>query len=118
MCCLSAPSRNEASKKVAVAEILDIDFGKEAHDIRDNKNLRIVEFSAEAGQTYTFHKYFAVYTDNDRSTAADDAAISERQRSQGVGLRSYASRITTRAGPRNGRPAMSKSTATMSPSRP
>lgn len=56
---------NETSKKVAVAEIVDLNFGKETHEIKGNKNLRVIELVAEAGKTYTFYKYFAVYTDND-----------------------------------------------------
>jgi nigerose phosphorylase len=56
---------NETSKKVAVAEIVDLDFGKETHKAKDKKNLRVIDLTVEAGRTYTFYKYFAVYTDND-----------------------------------------------------
>ena len=56
---------NETSKKVAVAEIVDLDFGKETHKVADKKNLRVIDLTVEAGRTYTFYKYFAVYTDND-----------------------------------------------------
>ncbi len=56
---------NELNKKVAVAEAIDISFGKESHEIKNNRNLRIIELDVEAGKTYTFHKYFAVFTDND-----------------------------------------------------
>ena len=34
---------NETSKKVAVAEIVDLNFGKETHEIKDNKNLRVID---------------------------------------------------------------------------
>ena len=40
-------------------------FGKEAHKVHGKKNLRVLTLNAEAGKTYTFHKYFAVFTDND-----------------------------------------------------
>jgi nigerose phosphorylase len=56
---------NELSKPVAVAEIVDLDFGVETHELTGGKNLRVINLEAEAGKTYTFHKYFAVYTDND-----------------------------------------------------
>ena len=56
---------NELSKQVAVAEIVDRNFGKEAHEIMGDKNLRVIDLDAEAGKTYTFYKYFAVYTEND-----------------------------------------------------
>src|SRR5277367_5156487 len=38
---------NELSRKVAVAEIVDLTFGKETHRIKDNKNLRVVDLDAE-----------------------------------------------------------------------
>jgi nigerose phosphorylase len=56
---------NEASKRVVVAESDDIGFGEVAYESKGNRNLRVVKFRAEAGRTYVFHKYFAVYTDND-----------------------------------------------------
>ena len=56
---------NETSKKVAVAELVELNFGKESHEIKDNRNLRVIDLDAEAGKTYTFSKYFAVFTDND-----------------------------------------------------
>ena len=66
----------ETSKQVAVAEAVDLHFGKEAHEIKDNKNLRVIDLDAEPGQTYTFYKYFAVYTDNDPTkTSVNEAAI-------------------------------------------
>jgi len=65
---------NEASKRVAVAEAIDLDFGKEAHEANGRRNLRVIEFDAEPGRTYTFHKYFAVYTDNDPIKGSVNAA--------------------------------------------
>ncbi len=73
---LVSGTTSETGKKVAVAEVVDVDFGSETHKAKDNKNLRIIELSAEAGKTYTFYKYFAVYTDNDPlDTPIEDAAI-------------------------------------------
>jgi kojibiose phosphorylase len=77
---------NETSKKVAVAEIVDLNFGKETHEIKDNKNLRVIDLDAEAGKTYTFYKYFAVYTDNDPVTiSANEAAISTVKKAKDLG---------------------------------
>jgi len=77
---------NEASKKVAVAEIVDLDFGKEAHKVKDNKNLRVIDLDAEAEKKYTFHKYFAVYTDNDSiKTSVNEAAISTVKEAKTLG---------------------------------
>jgi nigerose phosphorylase len=56
---------NESSKRVAVAETSDIDFGEVSYESRGNRILRVVSLRAVAGRTYTFHKYFAVFTDND-----------------------------------------------------
>ena len=68
---------NETSKKVAVAEAVDLNFGKATFETKGNKNLRVIELDAEAGRTYTFHKYFAVFTDNDPvETSVNDAALS------------------------------------------
>ena len=67
---------NELSKKVAVAEAAEINFGKETHIIKDNRNLRVIDFDAEAGKIYTFYKYFTVFTDNDPiKVSVADAAI-------------------------------------------
>jgi kojibiose phosphorylase len=67
---------NEASKRVAVAEIVDLDFGKETHAAMDRKNLRVISLNVEPGKTYGFHKYFAVFTDNDRvNTSVNEAAM-------------------------------------------
>jgi nigerose phosphorylase len=56
---------NEAAKTVAVAEMVESGFGKEAHKVHGKKNLRVLTLNAEAGKTYTFYKYFAVFTEND-----------------------------------------------------
>jgi kojibiose phosphorylase len=56
---------NENSKRLAVAEEIDRESGEETHEFKDNRNLRVIRFRAEAGKTYAFHKYFAVVTDND-----------------------------------------------------
>ena len=67
---------NENAKKIAVAEIIDLSFGKETHEIKERKNLRVIELDAEPGKTYTFNKYFAVFTDNDPVTVSVmDSAI-------------------------------------------
>ena len=77
---------NETSKKVAVAEIVDLNFGKETHKIKDNKNLRVIDLDAEAGKTYTFYKYFAVYTDNDPvKTSVNEAAINSVKEAKALG---------------------------------
>ena len=70
-------STHETSKKVAVAETADVHFGNEAHEIKNKRNLRVIDLDAEAGKTYTFYKYFTVYTDNDPvQVSAIEAAIS------------------------------------------
>ena len=56
---------SELSKRVVVAEAADIDFGTVAYESKGSRNLRVVKFRAEAGKTYSFHKYFSVFTDND-----------------------------------------------------
>ncbi len=88
---LVSGSTSELGKKVAVAEIVDLDFGRDTHEVKDNKNLRIIELSAEAGKTYTFYKYFAVYTDNDPINAGstrrtvEDAAINAVAEAKALG---------------------------------
>jgi len=56
---------NENAKRVAVAEAIEPDFETEEHETTGNRNLRVIHLRAEAGRTYTIHKYFAVFTDND-----------------------------------------------------
>ncbi len=66
----------ENSKHVAVAEVIDLDFGKETHKVGGKKNLRVINLDVEAKKTYTFYKYFAVYTDNDPAKASvNEAAV-------------------------------------------
>jgi nigerose phosphorylase len=77
---------NELSKKVSVAEIVDLDFGREAHEIKDNQNLRVIDLDAEAGKKYTFYKYFAVYTDNDPvKTSVNEAAVNSVTEAKALG---------------------------------
>jgi len=66
---------NELGKKVAVAEIVDASFGKATHEVKDNRNLRVIEIDTEAGKTYTFYKYFAVFTENDHVASVNEAAV-------------------------------------------
>jgi nigerose phosphorylase len=56
---------SETKKRVVVAEATDLEFGEVTHEIEGNRNLRVVRLRTEAGKTYTFHKFFAVFTDND-----------------------------------------------------
>jgi len=69
---------HESGKQVVVAELSDAEWaGKSASKSTDNRNLRVLTVRAEAGQTYRFFKYFAVFTDNDRVDGAlGEAAIS------------------------------------------
>ena len=66
---------NECAKRVAVAEACEMDFGREAHADGGQKNLRAISVNLEAGKTYTFQKFFAVFTDNDRVKSPGDSAI-------------------------------------------
>jgi nigerose phosphorylase len=72
---------NETSKRVVVAEAVDLDFGAETHEARGNRNIRVIRLRAKAGKTYTFAKYFAVFTDNDPvdKPVAEAAAETVRQ---------------------------------------
>ncbi len=77
---------NELSKRVVVAETADIGFGDVAYESKGNRNLRVVRFRAEAGKTYTFHKYFAVFTDNDAVQGPTvEAAIEAVQLAKSLG---------------------------------
>jgi kojibiose phosphorylase len=77
---------NETSKEVAVAEIVDLAFGREAHEIKDNRNLRVIDLEAEAEKTYTFYKYFAVFTDNDPiKVSVNEAATSSVREAKKAG---------------------------------
>jgi nigerose phosphorylase len=71
---------HEQGQPVAVAEAIDCPFGDETHEIRDQRNLRTITFRAEAGRTYTFHKYFAVFTGHDHVAATPaEAAVAAVQ---------------------------------------
>ncbi|HXR49299.1 MAG TPA: glycosyl hydrolase family 65 protein [Candidatus Limnocylindrales bacterium] len=77
---------NETGKRVAVAEAVGLDFGKETHATNGKKNLRVITLNAEAGQTYTFCKYFAVFTENDPVTKpVSEAAISCVRQARALG---------------------------------
>jgi nigerose phosphorylase len=66
---------NELGKKVAAAETIDLSFGKETHSTAGNQNLHVIELDTEAGKTYTFYKYFAVFTENDHVASVMEAAV-------------------------------------------
>jgi nigerose phosphorylase len=77
---------NESSKEVVVAEATDVGFGELAYESKGNRNLRVIKLSAEAGKSYTFHKYFAVFTDNDAvRKPLVEAAIDSVQRAKLLG---------------------------------
>ncbi|HUO59936.1 MAG TPA: glycosyl hydrolase family 65 protein [Candidatus Acidoferrales bacterium] len=79
----------ELSKTVVVAELVELSFGRERHKSVDNKNLRVIELSAEAGKTYAFYKYFAIYTDNDQiATSPAEAAIKVVREAKAAGYES------------------------------
>jgi kojibiose phosphorylase len=76
---------SEAAKQVVVAEAVDLGFGGEARESKGNRNLRVITLAAEAGRTYTFVKYFAVFTDNDAvgkplASAAIETVLQARAR--------------------------------------
>ncbi|HEY1793186.1 MAG TPA: glycosyl hydrolase family 65 protein [Opitutaceae bacterium] len=85
----------EASKRVAVAEAIDLDFGESVVEAGGNRSLRVVDFRAEPGRAYTFRKYFAVFTDNDavRTTPAD-AAVDAVLRARADGYEACLARHT------------------------
>ncbi len=77
---------HESAKHVVVAEAVDAAFGTKAHEIADNRNLRVISLRAEAGKTYSFHKYFAVFTDHDPVDGPlAAAAIATVQRARALG---------------------------------
>jgi kojibiose phosphorylase len=65
---------NEAGKRVAVAEAVNC-AGRETRATGGRKNLHVIRLRLEAGQTHTFQKYFAVYTDHDRVKSPAAAAL-------------------------------------------
>ena len=77
---------SELAKRVVVAEAVDLDFGAETRENKDNRHLRVIRLRAAAGQIYTFTKYFAVFTDNDPTDQpVADAAIAAVQRARALG---------------------------------
>jgi len=77
---------NELSKKIAVSEAIEWNIGKETHQLIGKKSLRVIDFDALAGETYTFHKYFAVFTENDPlSVTVEKAAIDLVQEAKAKG---------------------------------
>jgi kojibiose phosphorylase len=77
---------SETSKQVAVAEVVELDFGKEAHEVKGRKNLRVISLNVEPGTTHTFVKYFAVFTDNDRvKEPVNEAAMSAVREARTLG---------------------------------
>jgi nigerose phosphorylase len=77
---------NESSKQVVVAEAVDVGFGEDTYESKGNWNLRSMKLRAEAGKTYTFHKYFAVFTDNDSVPASiAEAAVETVRAARAIG---------------------------------
>src|SRR5208283_1922747 len=104
---------NESSKRVVVAEAADIGFGEATYESKGGRNLRVVKLRAEAGKVYTFHKYFAVFTDNDAvKRPIVEAAIEAAQRARSLGYDGCLA-VTMPGGEKNGTGVMSRSRATM-----
>jgi kojibiose phosphorylase len=57
---------HEQAKQVVVAESTDLRFGEAVPSDAGGRYLRVMRFRAEPDRTYTFVKYFAVFTANDR----------------------------------------------------
>lgn len=77
---------SETGKRVVVAEAADLSFGKEYREADARRHLRVLRFQAEAGKTYTFHKYFAVFTENDPVVVPVlDAAVATVQQAKALG---------------------------------
>jgi kojibiose phosphorylase len=92
---------HEARKRVVVAEALAAEVGVLTHTMADSRNLHGIEFRAEPGKIYTFHKYFAVFTEHDPvQKSLVDAAAAEvrdaRQRGYAACLQSHAAEWTRR----------------------
>jgi kojibiose phosphorylase len=79
---------HEQTKQVVVAEAVDPTFGEEVREVRDNRNLRTIRLRVAAGKTYTFHKYFAVFTDHDAvDRSLLDAASETVRQARALGYR-------------------------------
>jgi len=77
---------NEASKRVAVAEAVDHQLHEVGHELAGNRSLRVIDIQAEAGREYVFHKYFSVFTGEDRAASpVADAAIEAVQQAKALG---------------------------------
>jgi kojibiose phosphorylase len=77
---------HEMHKQVVVAEAVDLAFGRESREVRGRRHLRVIRFKAEAGETYTFYKYFAVFTENDPVKGPVlDAAVAAVQKAKALG---------------------------------
>jgi kojibiose phosphorylase len=87
---------NEGARRVAVAEACEIDFGRQAHAKNGKKNLRAISLSLEAGKTYTFQKFFAVFTHNDRVKSPADAAADCVRTAKSLGYGACLSRHSAR----------------------
>lgn len=72
---------HELRKQVVVAEAADWAARGESFELAERRALRVLSFRAEAGQTYTLTKYFAVFTDNDGAPSAlvDTAVAAVRE---------------------------------------
>jgi len=76
----------ETAKRVAVAEFAAPEFGAEAHETADHRNLRAIDLRVEPGKTYRFVKYFAVCTDHDPAgEPPPEAAIATVRRAAALG---------------------------------
>ena len=76
---------SEMGKRVAVAETVSADFGRQSHNTSGNRNQRVIAIEAEAGKTYTFYKYFAVHTENDPVGDPAGAAITAVAEAKSLG---------------------------------
>jgi kojibiose phosphorylase len=83
---------NEAARRVAVAEALEGCPGKETYATNGRKNLHVFRLDLEAGKTYTFQKFFAVYTDNDPVKSPADSAIRCVREAKSLGYEACLSR--------------------------
>lgn len=76
---------HELGKCVIVAEAVDQRLGVERCESADRRHLRVIELRLEPGRTYTFNKYFAVVTANDRVESPVDAAVEMVDQAQARG---------------------------------
>ncbi len=84
---------HENARRVAVAEEVDLTFGEEVQEFKGNRHLRVVTLRAEAGKTYTFHKYFAVVTDNDAAgRSVQEVAVKVVRQAKALGYQACRTR--------------------------